>query len=510
MKEEDIQHVMWNYDQLCKIVRPDSMKGMNKLDKLKPVDDIIKRELPALLKEVAPPNIYELLGDFEAEYDKFKDFIVYDELIGKKIVGLGGGFSSGKSSFLNCLMGGEEILPAKIDPSTSVPTYIVYGQENKVKAINIFDACVELDLFAINQIAHGFGAVGIDEEYKTEVVTLGHILKNLFLETNMIKYDNLVFLDTPGYSKPESDKYSSKTDEKIARAQLNTADIILWFMSCEEGSLNESDIKFLKSLNQEIPITIICSKVGRQDAEQDKIRNNIKEKILIENLNVQNIFFFEKENPDKFDRKLIDSEFAKWNKEVQEKETFAKHFKRLFWECRNYYRQKKDEANAEVRNLKNALMHLGDEPDVSKYIERVLDHSEKENAIMEKAQNEMLRLQTQFFREIKGVADSVHIDMPEPKDIDVLEDRIKNPLTEIREYNKTHKKQVNTAIKDEILDSLRDVTIEFECQPGGEKYKEKMTQLLNDDAFPKEDQILFGKEINTETLLKSCKSEGKS
>ena len=32
MKEEDIQHVMWNYDQLCKIVRPDSMKGMNKLD----------------------------------------------------------------------------------------------------------------------------------------------------------------------------------------------------------------------------------------------------------------------------------------------------------------------------------------------------------------------------------------------------------------------------------------------------------------------------------------------
>ena len=162
MKEEDIQHVMWNYDQLCKIVRPDSMKGMNKLDKLKPVDDIIKRELPALLKEVAPPNIYELLGDFEAEYDKFKDFIVYDELIGKKIVGLGGGFSSGKSSFLNCLMGGEEILPAKIDPSTSVPTYIVYGQENKVKAINLFDACVELDLFAINQIAHGFGAVGID------------------------------------------------------------------------------------------------------------------------------------------------------------------------------------------------------------------------------------------------------------------------------------------------------------------------------------------------------------
>lgn len=207
--EQNVKHIIWNYEQLRNIVRPDSEIGIEEKQKLQSVEKIIKVELPALLKKVAPPEIYQLTEDFQAEYEKFKDFIIYKSLIGKKIIGLGGGFSSGKSSFLNSLMKQGGILPENIDASTAVPTYIVQGSGNQVKAVNIFDTSISLNLLAINQIAHGFGKVGDDKEEGTDAVRLGHLLKNMFFETEHLRYATLAFLDTPGYSKPESQSYSA-------------------------------------------------------------------------------------------------------------------------------------------------------------------------------------------------------------------------------------------------------------------------------------------------------------
>lgn len=175
------------------------------------------------MKDCAPPDFSSFYADFLAEYEKFKDFLLYEPLIGKNIVALGGGFSSGKSSFLNALMAQvshsrRSILPEDIDPSTSVPTYLVHGDGNRLSGANIFDCRFEMRPRDIRQISHGFGS--FEEE---EGVKLGHIVRNLFLETKYQKYPNIAFLDTPGYSKPDVQSYSAKTDEQIARRQLNTA-----------------------------------------------------------------------------------------------------------------------------------------------------------------------------------------------------------------------------------------------------------------------------------------------
>lgn len=504
LSENDIQHITWNYEQLRNIVRPDSTTGSNLRQKLAYVEDIIRRELPDILRKVAPPNVYDLLGDFNAEYEKFKDFIIYETLIGKSVIGLGGGFSSGKSSFLNALMGAGEILPENINPSTSVPAYIVHGEKNVVKAINIFDACIELELAAINEISHGFGAVGGDDADATDAVQLGHILKNLFLETDLQKYENLVFLDTPGYSKPDSEDYSAKTDEKIARQQLNTVDYILWFLPVSEaGSFTDSDIQFIRSLNQEIPITVICSKANRRTADQrNDIRAKVKEQALVENLNVEDVFFFDTESPDGLDSDKIYGLFAKLNSEKYEEEAFAKRFKRLFWECREYYKRKSEEAGAEVRNLKNALLLLEESEETAVYIERVKANSERERDVMRQAENEMVRLQTEFFKEIKMVADEVGIYIPEPKDIEVLGDKITNPLTVLKEYNQQHNKTVSKELKESILDAFRGIHPVFESEPGGSKYKSVISDLLSEVDFPKPEDIKFGNEINYHELIK--------
>lgn len=122
---------------LCNIIRQSASGPQLKVD-LSKIGEIINKKIPDTLKKNAPEDFYELYTDFKSEYEKFRDFILYDKLIGKNIIALGGGFSSGKSSFLNALMG-KMVLPADIDPSTSVPTYIVSGEKHNVMGINVFD-----------------------------------------------------------------------------------------------------------------------------------------------------------------------------------------------------------------------------------------------------------------------------------------------------------------------------------------------------------------------------------
>lgn len=504
MDEMVAEQIAWNYEQLRKIVSSESSEGDAVKAKLKNVEDIITRELPELIEQVAPPNIYELLGDFHAEYEKFKDFILYESLIGKTIVGLGGQFSSGKSSFLNCLMKGGEILPEAISPSTSVPTYVVHGKKDTVRAINIFDACMELEIAAINEISHGFGAVG-EGELVTNAVQLGHVLKNIFLETPRQKYEKLAFLDTPGYSAPNAAEYSEKTDESIARQQLNTVDRILWFLPVDDaGSLRKSDIAFLKTLDQTIPVTIICSKARRRPEEaRREIRTRIQEQILLEKLNIAEIFFFDKEAPDSLDGPAIFRLFDQWNGLGYEEEVFAKHFKRLFWECRAFYKKRAEEAGAAIRNLENALLLLEDTEDTRVYIERVKANSEKERVVMGDAEKRMLQIQTEFFKEIKIAADSVGIYMPEPKDIEVLSDKITDPLAILQQYNRDHKTAGSRETKEQLLDMFRDVKPVFDQEPGGSQYQKTVAGILADIHFPRGSEILFGNDINYAELIES-------
>ena len=127
--EEQLAETKKQVDVLKKVIKP-SEKFSSKVD-LKNIEMIINKKLPAILEKNAPLNFPELYFNFNYEYSKFKEFILYEKLIGKNVVALGGGFSSGKSSFLNSLIG-KKILPQDINPSTSVPAYIVNGKETNV------------------------------------------------------------------------------------------------------------------------------------------------------------------------------------------------------------------------------------------------------------------------------------------------------------------------------------------------------------------------------------------
>ena len=240
-----------NFDLVKKIIKQN--KSLINSEQLNNIERIIDKDLPNTIKKTAPVNFPDIYFDFKYEYDKFKEFILYNQLIGKNIVALGGGFSSGKSSFLNSILK-QKVLPASIDPSTSVPTYIVNDESEYVYGINIFNNEVQLDKSNLKSISHGFGEITDENDNITEdEVKLGHILNSIFLATPTQIYKHIAFLDTPGYSKPDTNTYSLKTDEKIAKAQLNSSNFILWFIQGEDGTIKQDDIDFLSKLKKEIP-----------------------------------------------------------------------------------------------------------------------------------------------------------------------------------------------------------------------------------------------------------------
>ena len=290
--DEVYEKILSNYELLCNIIRQSASGPQLKVD-LSKIGEIINKKIPDTLKKNAPEDFYELYTDFKSEYEKFRDFILYDKLIGKNIIALGGGFSSGKSSFLNALMG-KMVLPADIDPSTSVPTYIVSGEKHNVMGINVFDNKVQMQPRDIKKIAHGFGEVEDDDDEKVaDAVTLGHVLENIFFSTPLHKYDNIAFLDTPGYSKPDSEKYSAKTDEQIARGQLNSSNYILWFVQADAGTITEEDIKFIKTLREDIPKLIIVNKADKKNLSDLKdIIAKIKSTLDIKGIRYVDVFPF--------------------------------------------------------------------------------------------------------------------------------------------------------------------------------------------------------------------------
>ncbi|MCT8977443.1 dynamin family protein [Clostridium sp. CX1] len=472
------------------IVKPNNDIGL-KVD-LSKLEKIINEHITETLKKNAPPNFPELFYDFKYEYSKFREFILYDHLIGRNIVGLGGGFSSGKSSFLNSLMD-EYILPEEIDPSTSVPSYIVYDKETAVYGVNIFDSKLTLRLKDIRKIAHGFGEE-IDEVNSTvsEEITLGHILKSMFIATPLQEYKHIAFLDTPGYSKPDTEAYSAKTDEKIARAQLNSSNYIIWFVQATDGTIREEDINFINTLKQEIPKLIIVNKADKVTKTQfEDIVKEIKNKLDVKGIGYLDVLTYSSNEPTNYDSKKIKEYILNWDTAVYEA-TFAHNFKVLFVKCKEYYENVIDEESRRLNRLQKALT-LSDDTIVTECLTSLVSEIKRNISELKNISQNLKKLQDEFFSEIKYIADLVSISMPEPSEIDLIKDKVKDPLEVLEEFKK--KQGINNTLDLTMIlrDTYRDINPVINRTMGNSNYKEEIYDIIEENFVIDKNKIKFGK-----------------
>ena len=458
------------------------------------LEKMLHEQLPEELEQLAPPNFPELYFDFKAEYEKMRDFMLYEPLIGKHIVALGGGFSSGKSTFLNTLLD-TKVLPAKIDPSTSVPTYIVAGEETKVQGINVFETKMDLALEDLKVIAHGFGRIADDEdEVVSDEITLGHILKNLFLQMPSQTFENIAFLDTPGYSKADVATYSTKTDEKIARAQLNTADYILWFVPADAGTITEQDIHFIKTLYEEIPLCIIVNKADKKtDSDLALIVDNIKQVLDLKGIRYTNVLTFSRKKHQDYDKPHILSQLAQWNQAVHE-ESFAYNFKKLFVSCQEYYEAQISEENRRLNRLNKALTLAEDE--IQDYLMSLVTEIKMRVQLLKETLKKLKTVQDNFFTELKIVADQIGIRMPEPEEIDLLQDKAQDAHKIVQAYKQKHHIKENYDIEAILRTTFTATVPKFFEQPGQKHYANVLAEVLEKELNVAPEDVKFHEYLN--------------
>lgn len=444
---------------------------------LSKIEKIINEKLPNTLSKNAPYNFPELLFDLKYEYSKFREFILYEHLIGKNVIALGGGFSSGKSSFLNSLLG-KNILPSAIDPSTSVPAYIVNGKETSIYGVNIFDSKVDMDIKDIKLISHGFGQ--LEDEQGEEIqgeVTLGHILNSIFLQTPLQKYENIAFLDTPGYSKADTKDYSAKTDEKIARAQLNSSNYILWFVQADAGTITNEDINFLKTLREDIPKLIIVNKADKCTSDNlGKIVKKIKETLDLKGIKYIDVLTYSRRKANEFDSIRIKQYIESWNIKV-EKSTFARNFKVLFLKCKDYYDEVINKDSKKLNDL-NRIITLCDDQVVVETISYMIKDTQNNIKYMKQLIEKLKELKDEFFTEIKYISDKVGIEMPEPSQISLSKEDMKNPLGELKKLNIVDNKKEKEKIYNLMLRELMDINPTYNSSEGGYEYKDTIFNYI--------------------------------
>ncbi len=195
--------------------------------------------------------------------DKITEYRKIRLLSGKTIVGIGGKFSSGKSRFINSILGDSKILPEDQNTTTSIPTYIIHGNSEEIQAYS-GSSSVGLDLEAMQAMTHQF--------YDKYGIGFSRFVENIMIRTPNFpqKWKNsIAFLDTPGYNKSSRNTRDDLTDEHTTEQQLKAVDFLIWLVDIDNGVVHEEDIKFMGGLSLgSTPVLLVFNKADKKSESE--------------------------------------------------------------------------------------------------------------------------------------------------------------------------------------------------------------------------------------------------
>ncbi|MDE6026470.1 MAG: dynamin family protein [Muribaculaceae bacterium] len=212
---------------------------------------------------------FDLLADIRKQLSEIVQELLAHENTNDTQVVVAGGFSAGKSSFLNALTGAGNLLPTGIDPCSMVQTYLYCSAKTSdivVKGINLKDAVVLLDKDVLQSIQH---------ESKSKVY-LASVLDKLFVEVPSEQLDGFVFIDTPGYNNSDKkNDTNNSTDEETAKDAINRGNVLLWVIDAGGGTIPKKDmdmIRWFVNRDESRKIAIVFNKADKKgEAEIRKI-----------------------------------------------------------------------------------------------------------------------------------------------------------------------------------------------------------------------------------------------
>ena len=228
------------------------------------LDKILDYELPNTLDVLHSADTLAYIKKLRQLSDQLMEYRKVRLLRGRNIIGIGGSFSAGKSAFINSLLqeGTKINLPEDQTATTSIATYVMDGNHDELLACKQAGDNVTLSIEAMEALTHEF--------YRKYQIGFARFIQNLVVITPAFPEflaSRVAILDTPGYSKPDIDTQKSLTDEEVARKHLRSVDFLIWLIDIGKGTIKDSDLKFLQTLDKDLPILIIFNKADKRPEE---------------------------------------------------------------------------------------------------------------------------------------------------------------------------------------------------------------------------------------------------
>ena len=209
----------------------------------------LAEEAAAILKLQEIEKDIELIVNFEGVY-------------GKNIIAIGGGFSSGKSEFVSSFFQDEKItLPIGIEPVTAIPTYITASQKNIIRGFSKKGGTFRIEPDLYKKLSHNF--------VKSFSFNLKDIMPLMSIETPFL-YENICFVDTPGYNPSDILDGYTKEDTETAKEYLERANVLIWLIGLDSnGTISTSDLAFWENLSLENKKLYIVANKADLKSEND-------------------------------------------------------------------------------------------------------------------------------------------------------------------------------------------------------------------------------------------------
>ena len=216
---------------------------------------------------------------------RMQEIANFPEINSKTVIAVGGGFSAGKSSFINSLLDESEEqvqLATGTRPVTAVPSYLVHSSDQaEICGINYKNARFSIAASDYEELKHDSNRIGairvgsaikyctvklkfkpdliercclidipgynpgtndmVSEQAQSNDIDMGDEVDLSFLDAEPDETQTIDELNSSGVDEPNS-------DYNIAREAIAKADCLIWLFSLEHGPIPANDLEFLKKL----------------------------------------------------------------------------------------------------------------------------------------------------------------------------------------------------------------------------------------------------------------------
>jgi len=277
----------------------------------------------------------------------------------KTVVALSGGFSSGKSTFINSMLSGHSMkLPVGMERMTAIPTYVGHGQDTRILGYSANGGLVEIPANLYNQLSHAY--------VKAFDFNLRDLLPYIAIETPLRDLENISFIDLPGYDPGASAAYTD-SDDVAASEFLERAHALIWVIGLDSnGTLPSSDIEFLSNHAHRVEkVYIVINKADlRHASDLSAVMEEVRDTLEISGIDYEGITLYSSERAQEYGYlgSSLTETLSRWNAQhnsLAEITTEIDAVFSLYYQAFDEEIEHREAMSAQAHDLELDLMEIG-------------------------------------------------------------------------------------------------------------------------------------------------------